>query len=180
MMNERKVNPIEWEYKQVTIPRYQINLYKDCYENFEWIFLGETKLGGVVEHQPIIENEQEMIILKFKRDRRVENKNSFDHLQEQCEITLKEIRKLEGKKTAQEIGPLLLFGAIGASLLVFSGLFLLSGAYLKGSLWLFFSIISWGLAYFSHRKQEKHRDSVTPKIQSKLDFLYQCYAKKSV
>lgn len=180
MMTEIKVNPVEWEYKQVTIPRYQINLYKDCYENFEWIFLGETKLGGIVEQSPIIENEQEMIILKFKRDRRIENKNSFDRLQEQCETTLKEIRKLEGKKSAHKIGPLLLFGAIGAILLVFSGLLLFSGAYLKGSLWLFFSIISWGLAYFSHRKQEQHLDSATPKIQSRLDFLYQSYAKKSI
>lgn len=54
-------------------------------------------MGGIVEKSPIIENEQEMIILKFKRDRRIENKNSFDRLQEPCETTLKVIRKLEGK-----------------------------------------------------------------------------------
>ncbi|MBS7578193.1 MULTISPECIES: hypothetical protein [unclassified Enterococcus] len=170
---ERKY--IEWEYHDIQVPRYQINLYKDCYENFGWFFIEAIKPGSNAHQEFSVENDIDQIKLKFKRNRSIENKRELDRLQAECERALKEIQRLEGKKSAAEIGPLIGFGTIGTISLVASIINLFSASFGRGFLLLIASLMSWFLAYYSFNRQKRYANAITLKIHEQLEVLYHSY-----
>lgn len=175
-MNETSKSYIEWEYHDINVPRYQINLYKDCYENFGWFFIEAMKIGGDVHNEVSVENDKDQLKLKFKRNRNIENKNELNRLQAECEVALKEIKRLEGKKSAAEIGPLIGFGAIGMISLVASIFNLISTSFGRGFFLLIISLISWFLAYYSFNRQKRYANAMTLKIHEQLEILYHSYS----
>jgi hypothetical protein len=161
---------IGYEYKSITVSRSMEQIYTDGYQSFGWTLEGTSlslqRIGSV--------------ILKFKRDRKINNKAELTRLQRQFESCISEIEKLEVSKT------------MGASIFAYvtgiAGSAFLAGsvfAYLAGMIPLMIILavpgfVGWILPYFGYlRIQRKKNDKVTPLIEQKYDEIYDACEKGS-
>jgi len=186
-----KENFVAYEYKSVTIKRNSAGMYIDCMENFGWT-LAEN---DGYDFQPLLTNlnpvnlgkniataaqsygetadSSETLTLKFKRDRRIENKQQLDKLEREYEEALSAIHKVERKNVAQTMGISLGTGIIGT---LFIGLavynFVFSNIIL-GVLFAAVGAIGWAIGFFSNMKIGKKKSTQTePYVQEQLNIVY--------
>jgi len=161
--NERKF--ITFEYKELSVRNTVETVYTDAYPRFGW------KLDGIssgITH----------VNLKYKRDRRIENKTELSRLQREFESHAKEIAKLESSK---EIVPSTVAYGIG----------LVGTAFMAGAMFSYLAqriplciilaipaFIGWIIPYFAFRKikQSKQEQSV-PLIDQQYDAIYEICEK---
>lgn len=77
-----------YDYFKVVVPRNATTEIIDCYEALSWEL--------VDYHYDIKEGDT----LSFRRDRKISKKEELNHLQENIDKKIEEIKKAEGKKTS--------------------------------------------------------------------------------
>lgn len=151
---------IQYEYLTKKVKNDDKSLYLDSYENFGWTPIEET-----INYSSI-----GSINLKFKRDRKIENKTELLKLQRELEIKIKEV---ETKKSTINNNPM-----IGALIVGFVGTVAMAGAVFSylASIWAAFiplsiiGILCWGSAYFVHKKLLKvTKTKIEPTIENIYD-----------
>ena len=185
-MNEMKENNfVAWEYIDVDVKRNNVPLYKDCYQNFGWVFIEqcETHYAPDVPYHnastaPTGQHEQERVKLKFKRDSKLPNKSKVEQLQNRCEGALSSIQRLENEKSARFMGPTIGFGGVGA---VFLGVAIFNFTRANTTFAIVAAIISlvgWAAAYyFFANVNPKKNAQINPQIQEQFEIVYQTCEK---
>jgi len=177
-MNEiaKGENAVNYEYKNVTAPHSMKAVYKDGYTNFGWEFCG-TDFNAT---NPFSKGEV-AIVLKFRRNRKVENRDELRNLEQQFDSIVQEIRKSEWKKAASEMGRTLGFGIIGTGFLTGAVFSFISGNIPLGIILLIPSLAGWGLGYFSYLRSQKNApDKAAMKVDSQYEALYDLCEKGQV
>ena len=191
-----KENFVVYEYKNITVKRNSAGMYIDCMENFGWspaendgydvhallTNLNPVNLGKNISNAAQSFGEtadpSETMTLKFKRDRRIENKQQLEKLERECEDALSAINKSERKNAAQTMGISLGTGIIGT---LFIGLavynFIFSNTVL-GVLFAAVGAVGWAIGFFSNMKIGKKKSAQTePYVQDQLNIVYSACEK---
>ena len=186
-----KENFVAYEYKSVNATRDSAGLYIDCMENFGWTLiendrydvqallsnLNPANLGRNIANAAQSFGETAdaapAMTLKFKRDRRIENKSEIEKLEREYEAALRAIDRAERKNVAQTMGISLGTGIVGT---VFIGLsvynFVFSNMVL-GVLFAAVGAVGWAIGFFSHLNVGKKKSAhAEPFIQKQLDIVY--------
>lgn len=82
---------IAYEYLSVNVTSDLEPMYIDTYENFGWQLANKGKQDYYINSDV----NQRTINIKFKRDRKIANKEKLNELQKQCEETFANIKKIE-------------------------------------------------------------------------------------
>ena len=184
-MNINKNEFIAWEYVDVNVKRNNATLYTDSYENFGWILIEQCEINyapnvsvsnvQLSDYTPTstTRNENEIVKLKFKRDSKLPNRIELDQLQQKCEEALSSVQKLEDKKAAHFMGPIIGFGIVGALFLILSILNFVSANIILCVLSAVFSIIGWVAAYVAFAKvYPKKNAKFNPRINEQFETIY--------
>ena len=191
-----KENFVAYEYKNVTVKRNSAGLYIDCMENFGWTLVENdgydvqtllTNLNPVNLGKNIASAAQsygetadpsETMTLKFKRDRRIENKQQLETLEQEYEQAMSAIHKVKRKNVAQTMGISLGTGIIGT---VFIGLSVYNFVFSNTVLGVLFAVIGaigWAIGFFSNMKIGKKKSTQTkPYVQEQLNIIYSACEK---
>lgn len=161
-------NFVGYEYTEVTVEREMESVYADSYANFGWTLEETTPSlnGGLA------------VNLKFKRDRKIQNKAELNQLQRQFENCAKEIKKLDKSKTAGAKATAYSIGVVGMALMAGS-----VASYLVGNMPLSIilaipSFIGWLTPYFYYRHiQAKKSTQSSPLIDQQYDAIYEVCEK---
>ncbi|GFH42036.1 hypothetical protein Hs30E_05870 [Lactococcus hodotermopsidis] len=156
---------VGYEYKEVTVKQSLENLYVDSYTAFGWQYDG----GGTTL------SSLGTITLKFKRDRKIQNKTELARLQRHFEVAVKQIDQLEMMKTRTAAITAFTTGIVGSGFMAIS-VFSITGATTHLVLCIIFGalgFLAWGLAYpLFHRISAKKTVQMTELIEQKFDEIY--------
>jgi len=182
---------VGYEYKTVNATRDSAGMYIDCMENFGWSLVENdgynvqdslSSLNPVNFGRNIASAAQTFgetadaapaMTLKFKRDRRIENKQQLEKLEREYEDALSAIQKAERKNIAQTMGISLGTGIIGTA---FIGLAVYNFVFSNTVLGVVFAAIGavgWAIGFFSNMKIGKKKSTQTePYVQEQLNIVY--------
>jgi len=183
---------VAYEYKNITVKRDSVTIYTDCLSNFGWEMVDEHEHGfhpassNVTHiHTHIVHaatsayagaghsDEIEMVALKFKRNRRINNKLELDRLERQCADALASIGGLERKNSAYTMGISLGAGLGGTVLLALAVYSFISSNIIAGALLAALGVAGWGIGFFANHKVGRKRSvKSAPTIQAQLELLY--------
>jgi len=165
-MSEYTRNPnnfVGYEYMDITVKREMESIYADSCTNFGWMLEETTpSLNGGLS-----------VKLKFKRDRKIQNKAELNRLQRQFENCAKEIKRLDKSKTAGARATAYGIGIVGMAFMAGSVF-----SYLVGNMPLCIilaipSFIGWLTPYFYYRHiQAKKSTQASPLIDQQYDAIY--------
>lgn len=113
---------IVYEYTSINVKSELEPMYIDCYEHFGWIHIKNTERKDYYINTDI---NQDIVNIKFKRDRAIPKKEELNELQKKCEKAFLKVNKLEKEPLAFAVSYSLIVGMIGILFLVvsiFSGL----------------------------------------------------------
>ena len=186
-----KENFVAYEYKTVKATRDSAGVHIDCMENFGWTLVENEgydvqtllsnlnpvnfgrNIAGAAQTFGETADGTPPMTLKFKRDRRIENKQELEKLERDYEAALAAIHKTERKNAAQTMGISMGTGIIGT---VFIGLGIynfVSSNTVLGVLFTAVGAIGWVIGFFSNAKVSKKKSVQTePSIQEQLDIVY--------
>ena len=189
-MSNRK-NFVGYEYKTVNAARDSAEMYIDCMENFGWTFvendgcdvqdllsnLNPVNLGrniaGAAQTFGETTDTAPSVMLKFKRDRRIENKQQLDKLEREYEAALSAISKIERKNSAQTMGVSLGTGIIGAVFVGLSVYNFISSNIVLGAVFAAIGAIGWTIGFFSNKKVGDRKSTQTESyIREQMDIVY--------
>ena len=189
-MNNKK-NFVVYEYKNVNVKRDSAGMHIDCMENFGWSLIEDdgydfqallSNLNPVNLGRNIADAAQcfgetadasPTITLKFKRDRRIENKQQLDKLEKEYEEALSAINKIERKNSAQTMGVSLGTGIIGAVFVGLSVYSFISSNIVLGTLFAVVGAAGWAIGFFSNQKVGKKKSVQSgPQVQEQLGIAY--------
>ena len=182
MKNSVNKDFVVYEYLSLDTSPESEQLYVDCYQNFGWIFTSSSNL----QNQDYYINrpdmyEKKLVNLKFKRNRRIKNKQELLTLQKKMESSLKKIDKLT--KEPELFGAMysISIGVIGLIFVIFAVLSYLASKplYILCVLNGIVGLIGFLLAYFMNgkllkKKQEKNEIL----IEQEYDLIYE-YCEKA-
>jgi len=182
---------VAYEYKNVTVKRDTATIYTDCLENFGWELLENDgyEMGGLLSNlNPVnlganIANAahsfgetgsiSEPVTLRFRRDRRIENKTEIDKLERRCEDALSAISGMERKSNAKAMGISLGAGIVGTAILAFAVNSFRSSNIVAGVLFTVVGVAGWGIGYLANRKIARKKSAQSePMIRAQLDAAY--------
>jgi hypothetical protein len=191
MNMNNKENFVAYEYKNVTVKRDSAAMYIDCMSNFGWTpiedegldiqsvlsNLNPVHLGMNIANtaQAFAETPDgsETVTLKFKRDRRIENKRELDNLERKCVEALSAVNRIERKNNAQTMGVSLGTGIVGTA---FIGLAVYNFVFSHVALGVLFAAVGavgWAIGFFSNRRiGTKKAVETEPHIQEQFDIAY--------
>jgi hypothetical protein len=155
---------VAYEYKNVTAAHGLESIYLDGFPNFGW------EPDGSV---PFFSSRGTVVMLKFKRDRNVKNKDELARLERQFEKGIQEIEILERSKTIIASITAFTIGIIGSALMA-GAVF----AYLAGILPLMVVLaipgfLGWIFPYFCYTGvKAKRTQSTAPLIDAQYDTVY--------
>jgi len=181
-------NFVGYEYKNITVKRDAVTVYSDCLSNFGWILTDEQDF----HHHPVQATTRpvnvslpdayphnnppdgvDMVSLKFKRDRRINNKLELNRLERKCEDALSAIGSLERKNSAYTMGIALGAGIVGTGFLALAVYNFMSANPLVGVLLAIIGVAGWGVGFLAHLKVSKKKSTQTePMIQEQLEIAY--------
>jgi len=185
-----------YEYKTISVRRDTASMYMDCMNSFGWELaendmnslqsvlsaltpanLGDTitnaagSFTGAADSSAAVE-------LRFKRDRRIENKIELNKLERQCEEALAKITKAERKNNAITMGVSLGSGIIGAAFTGLAVYCLIQSSIALGVVLSIIGAAGWALGYFSNRKVGKKRtERIESQKQQQYDVMYDACEK---
>lgn len=185
-------NFVAYEYKDITVRRDSAALYKDCLENFGWIPVEKHHAGygsnvlhfspaNIAQHATAFANMTsgdsvdavDMVTLKFKRDRRLNNKRELEKLERQWEEALAAIHKLEKRNQAQTMGISLGTGIIGTGFLALAVYNFIMANVVLGVVFAIIGMIGWGIGFFANRNLAKRKAAQSEAaVQAQLDLAY--------
>ena len=125
MKNSETKDFIAYEYLSLNVNTEKEPLYIDCYENFGWTLINNT---GLVDKEDYYINNysyNNTINLKFKRDRKIKNKNQLLYLQRKLESSLKEIDKLEKEPYSKGFTYSMAIGMIVSLIIIAMGIYMI-------------------------------------------------------
>jgi hypothetical protein len=163
-------NFVGYEYKNLTVARDMENVYLDSYPSFGWKLEGNAPL--------YLPNGLSSVMLKFKRDRKIKNKNDLVKLERQFESIVYEIEKLERSKTVAANIAAFTIGIIGTAFMAGSVF-----AYLQGITALMVvlavpAFFGWLLPYFRYMNiKAKRTQTIVPIIDKQYDVMYEVCEK---
>ena len=182
---------VAYEYKTVNATRDSAGAQIDCMENFGWTLvesdgydvqvllsnLNPINLGRNIADAARTFGEtadtSPAITLKFKRDRRIGNKQQLDRLEQEYEAALSAVSRIERKNEAQTMGVSLGTGIIGAMFVGLSVYSFVSSDILLGVLFAVVGAIGWAVGFFSNRRVGRKKSTQSePMIQKQLDIAY--------
>ena len=172
-------NFIAYEYKEVSVKRASINLYVDCFANFGWKLIEHYKSRAPGQSQSAVDTgvshelDSDMIVLKLKRNSRLNNKREINRLENKCEAALADIRRLEDRKSAYTMGTALGAGIVGAGIMAIAIWNLVMGNTLAGFL---IGVVGFGVCgvgfWLNHRMGQKMKQQLEPEIQQRYDDIH--------
>ena len=188
-MNSRE-NFVAYEYKNVTTSQNAAAMCIDCMYNFGWLPIEDDKysletilsnlnpvnlgrnISNVAQSIGGASDESMEIMLKFKRDRNIENKDVLIELEKEYEEALIEINKIERKNIAKSMGVSLGIGIIGT---VFIGLAVYNFVFsniLFGVLFAVIGAVGWVIGFFSNQKiSHKKSEEAEALIQDQFNII---------
>jgi uncharacterized membrane protein YeaQ/YmgE (transglycosylase-associated protein family) len=177
MNNNEKKDFIAYEYLSLNVENEKEPLYVDCYENFGWQPIISTALVDkedyYINHSNT--NEKKLINIKFKRDRRIKNKNELLSLQIKMENALNEINRLEHEPNKSGMIYSMITGVIGTVFLGFSTFAITATNPLIVPCIIFgvIGIVGWILPYFVYNKvrNKKKNENISP-IEEQYNIVY--------
>ena len=177
MKNSETKDFIAYEYLSINVRSDKEPLYIDCYENFGWILTNNSALVDkedyYINNSNI--NDNKLVNLKFKRDRKIKNKVKLLSLQRKLEFALKDLEKLErhpgviGCVYAMIIG---MIGTIFLALSVFS-ITAKTPLYIPCIIFGILGLIGWTLPYFIYKRIKGNKEKeVTSLIEEQYNTIY--------
>ena len=98
---------VAYEYSTVQVPRSMEPVYKDIFRSFGWKY---------EDYSPNVSNPRN-VNLKFKRNRRINNRPVVMELQRKCQSALENINHLERSKNVAAFTVAMIIGVIGCAFL---------------------------------------------------------------
>lgn len=190
-MNERE-NFVAYEYKNISVTRDNATMYIDSMKNFGWTLVEDdginaqdimSLLNPVNFGMNIANTAQTLtgasdgsgaLTLKFKRDRKIENRQELDELERKFREVLSEAAKIERRSNGQAMSVTLGTGIIGAAFIGLAVYSFMSANIFLGILFATVGLIGWAVgAYFGLRSGSAKSEKIEPQIQEKLDKAYE-------
>ncbi len=162
-ITQHDTNFVGYEYKDMLVRRSMESVFADGYGNFGWTL--DSVSSSIPSHSSVI--------MKFKRDRKIRNKNELTRLQRQFESCVAEIERLEKSKVIGAGVVAYTLGVSGTACMA-SAVF----SYLGGMLPLFIVLavlgfIGWTFPYLCFTSIRKKKTAeVDPFIDKKYDEIY--------
>ena len=172
-------NFVSYEYKDITVKRGSVEMYVDCLNNFGWTLVDDGLLSLQDALAPLHDaagtsGTLDMVNLKFKRHRRIENKQEINRLEHRCEEALAAIGKMERKNNAYTMGISLGTGIVGTAALGFAAYFFISSSIVAGVALSILGLSGWAIGFLSHRNLGNKKAAQTELlIQEQLDNAYE-------
>lgn len=178
MKNSETKDFVAYEYLSINVTSEKEALYIDCYENFGWKL---TSSNGLVDKEDYYinnhVNNNQLINLKFKRNRKMPNKAKVVTLQKKCENGLKELTRLEREPNSKGSIYAVITSIIGTIFLAIS-VFCITAQnplYIIGALVGIIGLIGWFLAYPVYKKVKTKQEVInTPLIEEQYNAIYDC------
>lgn len=177
MKNSEVKDFVAYEYLSLNVSSDKEPLYIDCYENFGWILINNTMLIDQEDYyinNANINNNQ-LVNIKFKRDRRIKNKVQLLALQRKLENSLNEMERLEREPYVKGLMTSLAVGLIGTIFLAIS-VFAITAAnplYITCVLFGIVGIVGWILPYFVYKNVKASKEtSNTSLIDEQYNNIY--------
>lgn len=177
MKNSETKDFVAYEYISMNVKSDKEPLYIDCYENFGWTLINNTALIDKDDYylNNTNLNDKKLVNIKFKRDRRIKNKNELMNLQRKLEIALRELERLENEPEKDGIIWALVLGFIGTIFMALS-VFSVTAAnplYIACILFGIIGMIGWILPYFTYKKvRETKVKENTSLIEEQYNVIY--------
>lgn len=162
-LTEGRPGFIAYEYTTVKVDRDMETLYKDAYGNYGWAVDG---YGSSTPGAP-------GVTLKFKRDRRIENRAMVLELQRKSDAALQSISDMERQKSVVPTVAAVSVGVVGSAFLAGS-VFALEADHLVVSIILgAVGLLGWLAGYVTHgRVKSRKIAQLTPQIDAQYDVIY--------
>ena len=151
---------IGYEYVEISAKREIESFYLDYYPSFGWQFENRTlSIKGL-----------NYIQLKFKRNRKINNKIELNKLQKQFEKVLEEIKKLEFSKILKASTIAYIVGVIGTAFMAGSVFSIVAENVLLCAILGVIAFVGWSIPYLFYKNiSEKMTEQVEPLIEEKYD-----------
>lgn len=177
MKNSETKDFIAYEYLSLNVKTEQEPLYIDCYETFGWVLVNNTALIDKEDYyiNNFNINKNQVINIKFKRDRRIKNKVQLLSLQRKLETALKELSKLERQPYTAGIITSLTIGLIGTVFLAISvfALTVTTPFYFLGILAGIIGLFGWTIGFLSFGKVKAKKETENiPLIEEQYNIIY--------
>ena len=177
MKNSETKDFVAYEYLSINVKSNKEPLYVDCYENFGWILINNTALVDkedyYINNSNI--NDNRLVNLKFKRDRKIKNKVKLLSLQRKLELSLKELEKLENEPNREGFIYSMIVGFIGTIFLALS-VFAITATnplLIPGIVCGVVGIMGWILPYFVYLKVKSSKTQEnTSLIEEQYNTIY--------
>lgn len=178
-MSEEK-NFIGYEYKNVTVREKLISMYADGYENFGWRLEGTSENISGVQEEGIFQDipGRKEVILKLKRDRKIQNKAELTRLERYFESCMNEVITLENSKVIGAAAVAYTVGVIGTVFMAGSVFAYIGKAAVLSIILAVPGFMGWIFPYLLYcRIKNKKAAQVEPLIDQKHDEIYQVCEK---
>lgn len=163
-----------YEYKTINVPKDLEQTYIDCYKNFGWAHINNEKRDYYINDI----NDFNIAEIKFKRDRKIKNKELLNQLQKDCEKTFTTIDRLEKMPQAIATVQALSIGFIALAFIVTAVFLAIKNIWLG----MFFSGIiglvgcAFPLPIYKKTITEKEKENKS-KIDEQYNVIYNAYEK---
>ena len=152
-----------FDYHVITVNKNMQSVYTDSFGSFGWIAEGIGEAVG----------KMDSIVMKFKRDRKIGNKQELTRLQRQFEACADEIVALEKSKTTKAAVIAYVVGVIGTAFMAGSVFAVIAENIPLCVILAIPGLLGWVLPYFMFRSVRRKRiETVNPLIEQKYDELY--------
>lgn len=177
MKNSETKEFVAYEYLSINVKSSKETLYIDCYENMGWKLTNQTALVDSEDYYVNNSNlnDDKLINLKFKRDRRIKNKVELQLLQKKMEEALKEIERLERESFVKGAIKSMTLGSIGTIFLAISVFAIVAETplYVLSVLTGIPGIIGWIVPYFVFLKEKRKVEDINKSlIEEQYNTLY--------
>lgn len=172
---------IQYEYLSINVKSKLEPMTIDTYEAFGWKVISSNALTDKDDYyiNNTGTNGERLVNIRFKRDRKINNKQELNNLQKQCEEKLKNIDKLEKQANSKGTINSLMVGLLGTILAAIS-VFAITMWQPIGIINYIIStpigivgIVCWALAYFVYAKTKgKVEEKNKPLIEQLNDDIY--------
>lgn len=166
------LNYIPYEYLSINVNSDLEPLYIDSYENFGWIPINKNgKKDYYINSNP----RQNLVNIKFKRDKNIKNKGKLDDYQKKCEQAFELIKKLEKEPHLKGTLYSLIVAFIATGFIALS-VFAITG---EKVIWFpaifcgIIGIIGWIIPVFVYKNvKERKMLQNKPKIEEQYNLIY--------
>jgi len=170
MSENTKNSFVAYEHRDVTVKRNMEAIYTDGYPSFGWKSDGRgVSLSGLTS-----------VNLKFKRDRKIMNREELTKLQREFENCAKEIERMEDAKVIATSVVAYAIGLVGTACMAGA-----TFAYLASMIPLCIVLavpgfIGWIIPYFCYLRVKRSKtNKVTPLIDCRYDTIYEVCEKSN-